>query len=165
MSSKRTDMLLYGEDVFVGYRHYEMVDRKPLFPFGYGLIRPLGVQESQRAEVSRKDYHMTHWVTGTCSSKRDGSEVVQIYVSHENPRIIRPAKELKDFAKVFLKSGETKSVSVEMPLLEVTSYWDSYKNQWLSEKATYHALVGASSDNIVGDAVFSTEKDVYWLGV
>lgn len=155
--------VLYGEDVFVGYRHYEMVDRKPLFPFGYGLSYTTFEFKNAKAVVGEKTVTVTVDVTNT--GKRDGSEVVQIYVSHENPKIIRPAKELKDFAKVFLKSGETKSVSVEMPLLEVTSYWDSYKNQWLSEKATYHALVGASSDNIVGDAVFSTEKDVYWLGV
>ncbi|KAM9916759.1 hypothetical protein OXX80_013495, partial [Metschnikowia pulcherrima] len=72
---------------------------------------------------------------------------------------------LKDFAKVSLAPGESKTVSVTLPKLDVTSYWDSYKNKWLSEKNTYKVLVGSASDKISSSAEFKTENDVWWSGV
>lgn len=155
--------VLYGEDVFVGYKYYEKVDRKPLFPFGFGLSYTSFSFANTKVAVDGDNVVVSVDVTNT--GKADGAEVVQVYVEPTNPRIIRPVKELRDFGKVFLKAGETKTLTVSTPLLEATSYWDSYKNQWLSEKDTYKVLLGVSSDNIVGEGEFQTSKDTYWLGV
>lgn len=155
--------VLYGEDVFVGYKYFEKIDRKPLFPFGYGLSYTTFGFSNGKAAV--KDDKLVTSVEVKNTGKVDGAEVVQVYVQATSPRVIRPVKELRDFGKVFLKAGETKTVTVEIPLLEATSYWDSYKSKWLSEKDTYKVLFGASSDKILAEAEFATQKDVYWSGV
>lgn len=155
--------VLYGEDVFVGYKYYEKVNKKPLFPFGYGLSYTTFGFKNAKVTVDGDNVVASIDITNT--GKVDGSEVVQVYVLATNPKIIRPVKELRDFSKVHLKPGETKTVAVTIPLLEATSYWDSYKNKWLSEKDTYNVLLGTSSDNIVGEGEFKTDKNIYWLGV
>lgn len=155
--------VLYGEDVFVGYKYYEKILSKPLFPFGHGLSYTSFGFKNTKVAMKGDDIAVTVDVTNT--GKIAGAEVVQVYIQPGSPRVIRPVKELKDFGKVFLKPGETKAVEVTIPLLEATSYWDSYKNQWLSEKDTYKVLVGSSSDNVLGEAEFETKKDVYWTGL
>ncbi|OBA19185.1 hypothetical protein METBIDRAFT_33396 [Metschnikowia bicuspidata var. bicuspidata NRRL YB-4993] len=155
--------VLYGEDVFVGYRYYEKIGTQPLYAFGHGLSYTsfdLGAPE-----ISLNDDEVSVSVKVTNSGKVAGDEVVQFYVEPTAPKIIRPKKELKDFAKVKLAPGETKTVSVKLPTLDVTSYWDSYKNKWLSEKGTYKVMVGTSSDKIAGSAEFQTSADKWWTGV
>ena len=78
---------------------------------------------------------------------------------------IRPVKELKEFGKVFLKAGETKSVEVKISIKEATSYWNGYFSKWESTKDTYKVLVGNSSDNIIVEGEFATSKTFYWLGL
>lgn len=153
----------YGEDVFVGYRFYEKTERKPLFPFGYGLSYT--TFELSNLKVDANDEVINVKVDVTNTGKVDGAEIVQVYIAPVNPKIIRPNKELKDFDKVFLKAGETKSVDLALPVKEATSYWDSYKNKWHSEKATYKVLVGNSSDNITLEGEFATSKTTFWLGL
>lgn len=155
--------VLYGEDVFVGYKYYEMADRKPLFPFGHGLSYTTFDFKNPSVEIEGEDIVALVDVTNT--GKRNGSAVVQLYVKAHNPRIIRPEKELRNFGKVFLKGAETKTVTIKTALLEATSYWDSYKNKWLSEKDTYSVLFGTSSDNIVCEGTITTKEDKYWLGL
>lgn len=155
--------VLYGEDVFVGYKYYEKVGRTPLFPFGYGLsYTSFAVKD---VKVAVKDDTLTVSANVKNTGHLAGAEVLQVYIAPSNPRIVRPVKELRDFAKVDLAPGQTKKVSVSMLVRDVTSYWDSYKNKWLSEKDTYKVLVGVSSDNIVGEGEFTTKKDVTWLGL
>lgn len=155
--------VLYGEDVFVGYKYYEKVQRQPLFPFGFGLSYTSFEFKNTKCSLDGKNVKVSVEVTNT--GKADGAEVVQVYIAPQNPRIIRPTKELKDFAKVFLKAGQTKTAEVVIPVREATSYWDSYKNKWLSEKSTYKVLVGNSSDKVLGEGEFETQKDDYWLGL
>lgn len=155
--------VLYGEDIFVGYKYYEKTNVKPLFAFGHGLSYTSF--EFGEVSVNANDTNVVVSLDITNTGNVDGAEVVQVYVHHKNPSVIRPVKELKDFAKVFLRAGETKSVNVSVPTLEATSYWDSYKNKWLSEKGNYQVQVGSASDRIAGKADFSIEKNTYWLGV
>ncbi|EGW34644.1 uncharacterized protein SPAPADRAFT_57697 [Spathaspora passalidarum NRRL Y-27907] len=153
----------YGEDVFVGYRFYEKVGREVLFPFGFGLsytsfdFKNLKVDTTEDSLVVKVD------VTNT--GKVDGAEAVQLYIEQANPSINRPVKELKDFEKVFLKAGETKTVELEVSIKEATSYWNSFVNQWQSDKDTYKVLVGNSSDNILVKDEFTTKKTFTWSGL
>ncbi|KAM9892769.1 hypothetical protein OXX79_009805 [Metschnikowia pulcherrima] len=155
--------VLYGEDVFVGYRYYEKIDTRPLFAFGHGLSYTSFEIATPDVSVDGENVRVSAKVTNT--GKLAGTEVVQFYVEPASSKIIRPKKELKDFAKVSLAPGESKTVSVTLPKLDVTSYWDSYKNKWLSEKNTYKVLVGSASDKISSSAEFKTENDVWWSGV
>lgn len=155
--------VLYGEDVFVGYKYYEKVKTAPLFAFGHGLSYT--TFSLLNVAVSQADESLTVSVDVANTGSVAGAEVVQVYVEHEAPSVIRPVKELRDFAKVHLGPGESKTVSVTMSLKEATSYWDSYKNKWLSEKGKYKVLVGQASDRIAGGAAFEVAKNAYWLGL
>lgn len=154
--------VLYGEDVFVGYRFYEKVNTKPLFPFGFGLSYTTFEFSNLKVSVDGDDLTVTVDVTNT--GKIAGGEAVQVYVAPTKPSIIRPNKELKDFAKVFVDAGKTKSVKIVTSVKEATSYWDSYHHKWLSEKDTYKVLVGNSSDNILQESLFATDKTYRWIG-
>ncbi|SGZ50938.1 CIC11C00000000336 [Sungouiella intermedia] len=155
--------VLYGEDVFVGYKYYEKVDRKPLFPFGFGLSYTTFAFNNIQAVIDGD--HIVANLDVSNTGEVDGAEVVQLYVKPQNPSIIRPVKELRDFGKVFLKSGETKTLTLKTSLLEATSYWDSYQKKWLSEKDTYTIILATSSDKVVGQSDITTVADKFWLGL
>lgn len=154
--------VLYGEDVFVGYKYYEKVQLSPLFPFGYGLSYTTFDLQAKSVEVKGDSVEVAVQVKNT--GLKAGSQVVQVYIAHEGAQIIRPKKELKDFAKVHLEAGALETVVVTIPVLEATSYWDSYKNKWHSEKGSYKVLVGDSSDSVIQAGEFETSKSVAWLG-
>lgn len=155
--------VLYGEDVFVGYRYYEKVDIKPLFPFGYGLsytsfnFKNLNVTSDAENVQVKVDVENT--------GKADGAETVQIYVQQDKTSISRPVKELRDFAKVFVKAGETKTVELSFSVKEATSFWNEYKDKWESQKGKYNVLAGNSSDSILVEGDFTVEKGQFWVGL
>lgn len=158
---KRT---LYGEDVFVGYRHYEKVDRDVLFPFGHGLSYTSF--ELTKLDVSKKDNEI---VTVTVDVKNTGSkmgaETVQVYVSQDTPSIVRPVKELRGFSKVELDAGKTKTVSVELDVDQATSFWNEYISKWTSEAGKYHVHVGTSSAGKHLSGEFAVDKTKNWVGL
>lgn len=155
--------VLYGEDVYVGYRYYEKVDCRPLFPFGHGLsystfeLRDLITTVDEAAEVSLE-----------ISNKGSvaGAEVVQVYVAPPSTsRIQRPVKELKAFRKVYLEAGESKEVSIQFDAVLSTSYWDEGRDKWCSEAGEYQILVGTSSASTPLKATFTVQKTKYWKGL
>jgi beta-glucosidase len=81
------------------------------------------------------------------TGKREGSEVVQLYISDLKSSLPRPAKELKGFEKVSLKPGETKAVSFTIDN-SALSFFDANKHAWVAEPGDFDALIGASSTDI-----------------
>jgi len=81
------------------------------------------------------------------TGKRAGAEVAEIYVQPLKPRVMRPVKELKSFAKVMLQPGEQQKVSVHLDQ-GAFAYYDPDKKGWAADKGDYQILVGASSRNI-----------------
>lgn len=59
----------------------------------------------------------------------------------------RPVIELKGFQKVYLKSGESKRITIEVPVKEL-KFLDEHMN-WIVEKGTYRIMVGNSSKNLI----------------
>jgi beta-glucosidase len=78
---------------------------------------------------------------------RAAAEVAELYVSDSHPSVPRPVKELKAFAKVNLKAGETKRVTLMLER-RAFSYYDVQKKDWSAEPGDFTILVGGSSDNI-----------------
>jgi beta-glucosidase len=155
---------LYGEDVYVGYRWYEMLDLPVLYPFGHGLSYTKF--EFSGLEVEKGTSELDISVNVKNTGDRDGAEVVQVYVAQKNPSIRRPKKELKGFKKVWLKKGEVKVVKVSIQLKYATSYWDEIREAWIAEKDTYEVLIGNTSagEGILKGA-FQVEKTSWWNGV
>ena len=150
-----TKRVVYKEGIFVGYRGYEHNGTKPLFPFGFGLsyttfkysnlsIKPF-TRAASNSNSSGPRYEVSFEVKNT--GTRDGADVAQVYVGDTQTKVPRPAKELKGFVKVSLRSGETKKVSVILDRRSL-SYYDVNAKQWRAEPGDFEVLVGRSSAQI-----------------
>ena len=136
-----TRTIEYREGYGIGYRYFEKANVKPLFPFGYGLSYTHF--EYQNLVVSPKGVSFEITNTGNV----DGKEIAQLYVGLKETVMIRPVKELKGFAKVDLKAGETKKV--EIPFDDKTfRYFNVNTDSWEVEKGVYDIYVAASSEDI-----------------
>lgn len=137
----------YGEGIFTGYRHYDLNEKKPLFPFGYGLsYTSFEYSALKVAKVGSHSIKVSFDVTnaGDC----DGAEIAQIYIAPVNPAVERPVKELKGFDKKFIRKGET--VRMEILLDESAfSYYDVNQHGFRCDAGKYRIMVGSSSDNIL----------------
>jgi len=140
--------VLYGEGIFVGYRYYDTKRVEPLFPFGHGLSYTTFEYSNLNvpAEVTLGDpVEMSVDVTNTGSS--EGKEVVQLYLRDVESSLVRPTKELKGFAKISLKAGETKTLSFSLGKRDL-SFYDPDRAGWLAEPGEFGVLVGSSSRDI-----------------
>ena len=81
------------------------------------------------------------------TGKRDGAEVVQIYVKPLNPSVNRPVHELKAFEKVWLKSGESREVKFILGR-DAFSFYDVTLGDWKYDKCRYLIEAGSSTRNI-----------------
>jgi beta-glucosidase len=123
--------LRYGEGLFMGYRGYDRRAIAPRFPFGHGLgytTFEIG-EPTVSAPTFRAGDVLTVSVPVTNTGARAGSEVVQCYVAPVSPRLARPQKELKAFAKVRLETGETATVDLALDTRCFT-YWDPGQADW-----------------------------------
>src|SRR5262249_54848163 len=83
----------------------------------------------------------------TNTGQREGSEVAQVYVADSHAKLPRPGKELKGFAKIILRPGETRHVSVALSP-RALSYYDPEAKQWRADPGDFDILVGHSSAQI-----------------
>lgn len=139
----------YAEGILVGYRWHESKNISPLFAFGHGLSYT--TFEYTNASLSSKSIREGGrvWaeVTVTNSGDRDGAEVVQLYVGDNEASVLRPAKELKGFQKVWLRAGESKRVKIEVPY-EALCFFDDKAHAWRAEKGAFTISLGSASDDI-----------------
>jgi len=149
--------VVYREGVFVGYRGYEHNGTKPLFPFGYGLsyttfryrnlaIRPVSGESAQAGSPrSGPSYEVSCDVTNTGS--RNGADVAEVYVGESHPKLPRPVKELKGFARVYLRAGETQRVKAILNS-RAFSYYDTSAHEWRVDPSDFTIFVGRSAEQI-----------------
>ncbi len=131
----------YREGLYVGYRYYDTMKIPVRYPFGYGLSYT--TFEYSELQVSKTQLSFQIKNTG----KMDGSEVAQCYIQANASKIYRPKKELKGFAKVFLKQGETKIVSIPLGP-EAFAFYNTEEKQWQVEDLQYTILIGSSLQDI-----------------
>lgn len=136
----------YREGLYVGYRYFESANVPVRYPFGYGLSYTQFTYSD--IEASEKGVSVTVTNTGDC----DGAEVAQLYVFCKNSGVYRPAKELKGFAKVFLKAGESQRVTI--PFDDKTfRYFDTTDNAWAIEDADYDICIAKNAHEVVLSSV------------
>ena len=139
----------YSEGIFIGYRHHDKQSVAPRFPFGHGLSyttfeygdikvsRPrIKAGELQTIELQVKN-----------NGRREGAEVVQLYVQDVKASVERPLKELKGFSKVVLKSGESKRVQMVLNDRSM-AFYDTAQKKWVVEPGEFKVLIGSSSRDI-----------------
>lgn len=124
---------------------YLDVSNEPLYPFGYGLsytnFEYSGVTLND--SVMGPKGELTASVTIKNTGKRDGYEVVQLYIRDVAASIIRPLKELKGFQKVFIKAGQ--SVKVDFPITSSLLKFYNYDLDYVYEPGDFEALIGCNS--------------------
>ena len=131
----------YREGLYIGYRYYETANKVVRYPFGYGLSYTTFAYSDLKVNAEKVTFTLTN--TGSCA----GAEIAQLYVAKPDAAVFRPAKELKGFAKVFLKAGESKTVTI--PLDDKTfRYWNVVTDRWEVEGGSYQLLVGANVQDI-----------------
>lgn len=139
----------YGEGLFIGYRYYDAKKVPVQFPFGYGLSYTTFAYSN--ANVSKKSFKDVDGVTVTVDVKNTGKvagkEIVQVYVHDQKSSLVRPEKELKGFAKVELKPGETKTVSIKLDFRAFAFYHPKHK-QWITETGDFDLIIAASSADV-----------------
>ncbi|KAJ5966584.1 hypothetical protein N7481_013298 [Penicillium waksmanii] len=163
--------VLYGEDVYVGYRFFEKSAVEPAFPFGHGLSyttfsrSDLGVDTvPERSQYEESGEPITATVTVTNTGSIAGAEIVQLWIVPPKTDVNRPVRELKAFQKVFLQPGESKTVQLVVEKKIASSWWDETREQWISEKGRYEVLVtGTGSEELRGE--FDVGKTRFWLGL
>ncbi|KAI1389318.1 glycoside hydrolase family 3 protein [Hypoxylon trugodes] len=159
--------VIYGEDIYIGYRFYESVDREVLFPFGHGLSYT--TFSFSDLSVTEKDGELNVSVAVKNTGSVRGAEVTQVYVApKQKAKVNRPLKELKGFAKVELAPGETKKVTVKVTTKYAASYWDEERDQWCVEGGEYEIVVSDSSELKAGKVVrgsFKVAETFWWSGL
>ena len=131
----------YREGLYVGYRYYQTAGVPVAFPFGHGLSYTSFAYSDLKASADGVTLTVTN--TGT----RAGMEIVQLYVAKPDAKIFRPAQELKGFAKVPLRPGESRTVAIPLDD-KAFRYWNTQTNRWEVEAGQYELRVGASSADI-----------------
>ncbi|KAI0018625.1 glycoside hydrolase family 3 protein [Xylariomycetidae sp. FL0641] len=184
--------VLYGEDVYVGYRYYEAVGRRVRFPFGHGLSytrfafagpgpevvrrrrrRRRDSKQQQKEEEEEEDGGDDEILEVTVSVENTGpvkgAQVAQLYVAPlQEAAVRRPLKELKGFAKVLLEPGECRPVTIRVPTKYAAAYWDEVREQWCVEAGAYRLIVSDSSEVKEGCAVtgeFKVDETYWWSGL
>lgn len=135
----------YKDDIYVGYRYFDTYKVAPQFAFGHGLSYT--TFKYGALTVTPGAQSATVKLTVTNSGPVAGAEVVQLYVKPGQTAVKRPEKELKAFDKIFLKPGETKTVTLALPA-ESFKYYDEAKKAWVLAPGKFELLVGSSSRDI-----------------
>jgi beta-glucosidase len=148
--------ITYNEGILVGYRWHDTKKIKPLFSFGHGLSYTtfqFGKVSADKKTISQNE-KISFTVKVKNTGKKEGAEVIQLYISDKKCSVLRPEKELKGFEKVFLSPGEEKEVTFTIDN-EALSFFDAQKHSWVAEPGDFEAQIGNSSDNILTKVKFT----------
>lgn len=128
--------------------NYIDVDNEPLYPFGYGLsYTTFSYSDIALDKTSMNDKgELTATVTLTNTGKKDGAEVVQLYIRDLVGSVTRPVKELKGFEKIFLKAGESKKVSFKITPEMLKFY--NYNLDFVCEPGDFEVMIGGDSQTL-----------------
>ena len=137
--------MVYNHKPSMYFHPYAIGESTPLFPFGYGLSYTRYAYSNLRLSQDRipGDGKVTVSVDVKNCGDRDGEEIVQLYIRDLYSSVTRPVMELKDFRRVKLAKGETKTVDFTLPASKLAFYNDDM--DWVVEAGDYKIMVGGSS--------------------
>jgi len=140
---------VYKDDILVGYRWHDTKKIAPLFAFGYGLSYTSFVlsepQTDKKVYSKNETVKLTFTVQNT--GKMAGAETPQVYITQKNAPVLRPAKELKGFKKVFLNAGEKQKVTIVVKVKDM-AYWDEKTTNWKVDSGEFLMNLAVSSGDI-----------------
>lgn len=139
----------FAEGVYTGYRWYDVRGIAPRFPFGHGLSYTTFAYDGLAVDATGFDDGGTVDVTVMVENSGDrfGKEVVQVYVGECAPRLPRPRRELKAFAKVSLAPGGVEAVQFALDW-RAFAFYDVVAGAWVMDPGEYEISIGASAADI-----------------
>ena len=135
----------YTERFYVGYRWFDTQAIEPMYAFGHGLSYVNFAYGEASASAGKDAVKVTFTVKN--EGAMPAEEVAQLYVSRPEATVEWPAKELKAFQRISLAAGETKTVTLTVPVKDLR-YWNEAMNAWDLEHGNLQILVGAASNDI-----------------
>lgn len=146
---------VYKESVFVGYRYYLTANKEVRYPFGYGLSYTTFDYRDMQVEETDSEYKVSCEIVN--NGKYDGAEIVQLYVKAPQG-VYKPVKELKGFAKVYLKAGESKRVEITVKK-DNLRYWNVKENRWATESGEYELQLCSDCQTVKLSQTVTVEGD------
>lgn len=148
----KTQIEVYKESVFVGYRYYQKANKKVAFPFGFGLsYTTFGYSD---IKIEERGDELTVTVTVTNTGDRYGAETVQLYVKAPKTKVFKPEKELRGFAKVYLEAGESKEIKITVNKADL-AYYDIKEKRYVIESGDYEFQLCSDCERV---KLFETVK-------
>ena len=135
----------YTERFYVGYRWFDTKSIEPMYAFGHGLSYVTFGYGEMTAKAGKDAVKVSFTLTNEGEMPAD--EVVQLYVHRVDSQVEWPTKELKAFQRVSLNAGETKTVTLEIPMKDLR-YWNEETNAWELEHGKLQLMLGSASDDI-----------------
>ena len=157
--------VLYGEDIFVGYRYYDKKNVPVLFPFGFGLSYTKFSFGNMQVSSETFSDKVSVSVDITNVGNIIGKEVVSLYVHDVCSTIRKPYKELKGFEKVELLPGEKRTVTFEVTK-EMLQSFDTDLDRWEAEEGDFDFIIATSvNDEKARKRVYGDWKSAYTYGL
>ena len=139
----------YTEGMYVGYRWFDTKNVPVMYAFGHGLSYV--TFDYANIETNKKSYKANDVIKVTFDLTNNGDmvadEVAQLYVTRLDATVEWPVKELKAFDRITLQPGETKSVTLEVPVSSLR-YWNVETHDWALENGNIEIMVGTASDDL-----------------
>ncbi len=144
----------YYDDVFVGYRYYDIHCDGFILPFGYG-------QSYSKFSYSDFDFKVENdgivvSLDVTNEGEIDGEDVIQVYIGKKSSDIYRPIKELKAFVKVLVKAGATERIEIKIDVDDIKSYRDATDSFEL-EGGEYEIYIARDVNDIIEQSKITLE--------
>ena len=158
---KDVDYTDYAEGIWVGYRYFATAGKAVSYPFGYGLSYTTFAYSKPVVKVA-KDGTVTAQVTVTNTGAAAGKEIVEVYVTAPDGGLVKPAFELKGFAKTReLQPGDAETLSVAIDPYTLASF-NEESSAWETAAGNYTVLFGASAADIRCTAAFRQARPQSW---
>jgi beta-glucosidase len=155
------DETQYKEGIWVGYRYFQTAGKAVSYPFGYGLGYTTFAYGKPVVKVGR-DGSVTASITVTNTGSAPGKEAVQLYITAPDGGLVKPAYELRAFAKTGeLKPGQSETLTMTVDPYTLASFNEA-ASAWETAAGTYTACFGASAADIRATVPFKIAKPQSW---
>ena len=150
------DFSNHEEDIYVGYRYFDIFKKDVAYPFGYGLSYTTFEMGKPSVKANGKNIEVSVTVKNT--GKVAGKQVAQVYVTAPKGAYEKPAKELKTFGKTReLKPGESQTLKMTLEKRDLASF-DEANSQWKVDAGNYLFQVGTDVESIKGTATLKVAE-------
>mgnify|MGYP004617796517 FL=1 len=135
---------VYKEDIFVGYRYYQKVNKEVAFPFGFGLsYTSFDYKDLEVTDLGEKILIQAKIVN---TGSRFGGEVVELYVKSPRNDVIKPIRQLAGFTKVYLEPNQEKEIKIEVDKSNLR-YFNIKENRYVLENGDYEFELSSNANN------------------